>query len=217
LVDFARNPLTARNRVIWPDCNHAVEQAAFPGQTGKMTANPNCGGRIIESPSAPCLEGLLAGWCTHMRVRHTSLSFPCSIAVPNNDSRQPSHPPIRATVPHLYAIVTPQAAMADLYTELHADLYGDQYTRRYNGYPSINAKIKTSVKKWASRTTVKIKAVGMKLGKCMYLLPIALNSRRTATDIYVAVKGGIKSFGQLFEVRSSGSAHRVSGRSQRLT
>jgi hypothetical protein len=106
--------------------------------------------------------------------------------------------------------------MADLYTELHADLYGDQYTRRYNGYPSINAKIKTSVKKWASRTAVKMKAVGMKLGKCTSL-PIASNSRRTATDIPVAVKGGIKSFGQLFEVRSSGSAHSVSGRSQRLT
>jgi hypothetical protein len=69
--------------------------------------------------------------------------------------------------------------MADLYT----DLYTDQYTRRYNGYPSINSKIKTSVKKWASRSAVKIKAVGMKLGKCTSL-PIASNSRRTATDIY---------------------------------
>jgi hypothetical protein len=106
--------------------------------------------------------------------------------------------------------------MADLYTELHADLYGDQYTRRYNGYPSINSKIKTSVKQWASRTAIKIKAVGIKLGKCTSL-PIATNSRRTATDIYVALKGGIKWLGQHFEVRSSGGALRLSGRSRWLT
>jgi hypothetical protein len=106
--------------------------------------------------------------------------------------------------------------MTDLYTELYADMYGDQYTRRYNGYPSINAKIKTSVKKWVSRTAAKTKAAGMKLGKCTCLL-IASISMRTATDIYLAVKGGIQSFGQLFEVRISGGAIRLSGRSRRLT
>jgi hypothetical protein len=47
------------------------------------------------------------------------------------------------------------------------------------------------VKKWASRSAVNIKAVGMKLDICKSL-PIASNSRRTATDIYVALKGGIK-------------------------
>jgi hypothetical protein len=86
--------------------------------------------------------------------------------------------------------------------ELYSDIYKGSNTDRYNGYNTINADIKVSMKNWASRVAVRAKSVGNKLSERKSLFTTT-DCLASDTDNYAAVKGGIKSVRKLFHVRSS--------------